>query len=78
MEHLGARDDDADTPASNVPPISQGAAWDAADASIVFQGDALRNVPFYVWVDLLMKRSAPRWWLGLTRCISVPFMGLNS
>lgn len=52
-------DDDEFNPASNVATVSQGAAWDAGDNSVVFQGDALRTVPFVFGVDLLTKRSGP-------------------
>jgi hypothetical protein len=38
-------EDDEAPPTASVPPVSQGAAWDAGDNSVVFQGDALRNIP---------------------------------
>lgn len=58
-------DDDDDT-APNVAPVSQGAAWDAGDNSVVFQGESVRNVPCSFRVDLLMKRSTPRGWVGVS------------
>ena len=39
-------DDDDDEPVqvtADTPAVSQGAAWDAGDSSVVFQGEALRN-----------------------------------
>lgn len=41
-------EDDANANANGpVPTVSQGAAWDAGDTSVVFQGDALRTSPLH-------------------------------
>jgi len=48
-------DDDDDEPvqlSADAPAVSQGAAWDAGDNSVVFQGEALRNVPVFEIVNV--------------------------
>jgi ATP-dependent RNA helicase DDX3X len=63
-------DDDEDeqeqTPPANVPGVEGGAAWDAGDNSVVFQGDTMRTLLYFGGYDLLMKRSSCGRRLGLT------------
>jgi ATP-dependent RNA helicase DDX3X len=42
-------DDDSGNNAIPAADVAKGAAWDAGDNSVVFQGDAARMAPFLVW-----------------------------
>ena len=37
-------DDDEDEAPASAPAVAQGAAWDAGDNSVVFQGDGVRTI----------------------------------
>jgi ATP-dependent RNA helicase DDX3X len=63
-------DEETNTSPANIPSVAGGAAWDSGDNSVVFQGDAMRNAPYFSSVDLLMKRSSYGRRLGLTSQIS--------
>ena len=48
-----------------VPTVSRGAAWDAGDASVVFQGDGLRTFPSPLFIFYILTQCSRGWCLGI-------------
>lgn len=42
-------DEDEDEAPAAAPAVSEGAAWDAGDNSVVFQGDSLRTITTHLF-----------------------------